>query len=116
MPEDSFDKFITLNLDFFTSKDPKDTPELCGCLLSTIQNENTEADKKQVKDCYVKALAGGPYAEYNTYPFKKKGLGKKKAEIRLSPNFKPTNNPKIPNKKQRRLLTQCNTSKRQSRI
>lgn len=52
--------FISLKMDFFTAKDPKDTPLFCGCLLSTLQSGNTEASKEQVKECYVKALDLGP--------------------------------------------------------
>ena len=61
MLKDLLDKFIILEVNFFTAKDPKDTPEFCGCLISaTVLNGNTEASKEQVKECYVKALSGGP--------------------------------------------------------
>lgn len=61
MPEDSVDKFLTFAVDFFTSKDPRETPEFCGCLLSMIgMGGNAEVSKEQVKECYVKALTGGP--------------------------------------------------------
>ena len=36
MPDDSIDKFVTFAVDFFTYKDPRETPEFCGCLLSTV--------------------------------------------------------------------------------
>ena len=61
MPEDSLDRYVTLEVDFFTIKDPRETPEFCGCLLSTmLMGSTAEATKEQVKDCYVKAIAGGP--------------------------------------------------------
>ena len=61
MPEDSVDKFLTFEVDFFTYKDPRETPEFCGCLLSTIgMGGKAEVSKEQVKECYVKALTGGP--------------------------------------------------------
>jgi len=61
MPEDSVDKFLTFSVDFFTSKDPRETPEFCGCLLTTVgMGGNPEVSKEQVKECYVKALTGGP--------------------------------------------------------
>lgn len=61
MPEDSVDQFLTFAVDFFTYKDPRETPEFCGCLLSTVVGGgNAEVSKEQVKECYVKAVTGGP--------------------------------------------------------
>jgi hypothetical protein len=61
MPEDSVDQFLTFEVDFFTYKDPRETPELCGCLLSTIgMGGKAEVSKEQIKECYVKAVRGGP--------------------------------------------------------
>merc|ERR1712013_596914 len=54
------DKLITFDVEFFTSKEPYATPEFCGCVLSTVQGEETMAPKDLVKDCYVKAIKGGP--------------------------------------------------------
>jgi len=60
MEESSKDKLITFDVEFFTSKEPYATPEFCGCVLSTVQGEETMASKDLVKDCYVKAIKGGP--------------------------------------------------------
>jgi len=60
MEDSSKDKLITFDVEFFTSKEPYATPEFCGCVLSTVQGEETMAPKDLVKDCYVKAIKGGP--------------------------------------------------------
>jgi len=60
MEDSSKDKLITFDVEFFTSKEPYATPEFCGCVLSTVQGEETMASKDLVKDCYVKAIKGGP--------------------------------------------------------
>jgi hypothetical protein len=61
MPDDSVDGFVTFAVDFFTSKDPRKTPEFCGCILSTMgMGVNTEVSKEQLKKYYAKAVTGGP--------------------------------------------------------
>ena len=60
MAESSKDKFITLEVDFFTSKEPSATPDFCGCIVNTMQGEDTMAPMGLVRDCYVKAIKDGP--------------------------------------------------------
>jgi len=59
MEESSKDKFVTFDVEFFTSRWPSATPEFCGCILRTLQGEETMASKELVKDCYVNAIKGG---------------------------------------------------------
>ena len=85
-------------MDFFTAKDPKETPVFCGCLLSTMQSGNTEASTEQVKECYVKALDLGPS------PGGRNGLGNKgKRTLHTNLNNKPQNIVKRLKKKIRKL-------------
>ena len=85
--EQNLDKPIIFTVDFFTTKEPRETPEFCGCLLNNL---NTAPTVDQIKDCYEKALKGGP-APYlrnqNTRGTKtKKGRGNKKSG---RPNNRP---------------------------
>jgi len=58
--KDSNDKFITFDVDFFTSKEPRATPEFCGCILNTLPDGTSTASKEHVIACYDIALHGGP--------------------------------------------------------
>ena len=59
--EDSSENFVSLAVHFFSSKDPKDTPEFCGCILSTrVLGDTSPASKELVKECYFNAIKGGP--------------------------------------------------------
>jgi len=59
--QDSADNFITFDVDFFTLKDPKDTPEFCGCIVNTkMPGDTAPASKDLVRECYVKSITGGP--------------------------------------------------------
>jgi len=58
--KDSNDKFITFDVDFFTSKEPRATPEFCGCILNTLPDGTSTASKEHVISCYDIALHGGP--------------------------------------------------------
>merc|ERR1711872_1204916 len=54
------DKFVTLDVEFFTAKGPNTTPDFCGCVLNTLGGEETMASLDLVKECYVKAVKEGP--------------------------------------------------------
>ena len=42
-------------------KDPKDTPEFCGCIVNTkMPGDTAPASKDLVRECYVKSITGGP--------------------------------------------------------
>jgi len=78
--EQNLDKPLIFNVDFFTTKEPRETPEFCGCLLNNLITDPTV---DQIKDCYEKALKGGPapyWRNQNSRGRKaKKGKGKKKS-------------------------------------
>ena len=77
MPEDYLAYFVTFEVDFFTIKDPRETPEFCGCLLSSMQIGNTVATKEQIKECYVKGLTGGPSSR-TAITSRRTGINRKK--------------------------------------
>ena len=49
------DVYLPLDVDFFTNVHPEETPEFCGCLIDV-----QATTKENIKQCYLKALKGGP--------------------------------------------------------
>jgi len=112
MEESSKDKFVTFDVEFFTSQWPSATPEFCGCILRTLQAGDTMASKDLVKDCYVIAIKGGAAPRTGRTVRRQKSRGNQTRRQMINKRRNRTRNQRrnhrnrIPKKKFRRMRKQ----------